>query len=84
MVYKNVISDVGIKFATASGDSSGEIKVVNTLINQWEELTFDFTGKVGIPSSTNIDQIIFSRILILREPLTKLSISTMLLFLPAL
>lgn len=59
MVYKPVISDVGIKFATASGASSGEIKVANTLINQWEELTFDFTSKIGEPSSTGISQIIF-------------------------
>ncbi len=58
MVYKSVISDVGIKFATNSGASSGEIKVANTLVNQWEELTFDFTSKIGEPSSTDINQII--------------------------
>jgi len=58
MVYKSVISDVGIKFATASNASTGEIKVANTLINQWEELTFNFAGKIGEPSSTGIDQII--------------------------
>jgi hypothetical protein len=58
MVYKSVISDVGVKFATAAGASTGEIKKANTLINQWEELTFDFTGKIGEPSNTNIDQII--------------------------
>lgn len=59
MVYKPVISDVGIKFATGSLASTGEIKVANTLINQWEELTFDFTSKIGEPSSTGITQIIF-------------------------
>ncbi|MFN9583188.1 MAG: T9SS type A sorting domain-containing protein [Bacteroidota bacterium] len=58
MVYKSVISDVGIKFATDSGASSGEIKVANTKINEWEELTFNFTSKIGEPSSTNISQII--------------------------
>ncbi len=58
MVYKSVISDVGVKFATAAGASTGEIKVANTKINQWEELTFNFTPKIGEPSSTNIDQII--------------------------
>jgi hypothetical protein len=58
LVYKSVISDVGIKFATASGASLGELKVANTLINQWEELTFNFTSYVGAASSTNIDQII--------------------------
>ncbi len=59
MVYKSVISDVGIKFATGALASTGEIKVANTLINQWEELTFDFTSKIGEPSSTGISQIIF-------------------------
>lgn len=54
MVHKSVISDVGIKFASASGASTGEIKVANTLINQWEELTFDFSSRIG---ETN-DQII--------------------------
>ncbi|MFK7947918.1 MAG: T9SS type A sorting domain-containing protein [Saprospiraceae bacterium] len=45
-VYKPYISDVGIKF---EGGSSGaiEIKVPNTVTNQWEELTFDFSGQVG-------------------------------------
>jgi hypothetical protein len=59
MVYKSVISDVGVKFATAAGASTGEIKVPNTKINEWEELTFNFSGKIGEPSSANIDQIIF-------------------------
>ena len=58
MVNKPVISPVGIKFATAAGASTGEILVSNTLINQWEELTFDFTAIIGAPSSTGIDQII--------------------------
>ena len=58
LVYKTVISDVGIKFAIAVGGSTGEIKVANTVVNQWEELTFDFSGIIGAPTSTNIDQII--------------------------
>ena len=56
MVYKSVLSDVGIKFATPSGGSTGEIKVANTVINQWEELTFNFAGKIG---ETNDQIIIF-------------------------
>ncbi|MGB1038733.1 MAG: T9SS type A sorting domain-containing protein [Bacteroidia bacterium] len=43
MVYKTVISDVGIKLVTASGWSKGELKVANTKINEWEKLTFDFS-----------------------------------------
>ena len=58
MVYKSVISDVGIKFAIASGGAQPEIKVANTLINQWEELTFDFTGYIGLFEAIDIDQLI--------------------------
>lgn len=58
MVYKSVISDVGIKFAIANGGAQPEIKVANTLVNQWEELTFDFSGNIGLTESINIDQII--------------------------
>ena len=38
--------------------STGEILVSNTVINQWEELTFDFSAVLNAPSSTGIDQII--------------------------
>jgi hypothetical protein len=59
MVWKPVISDVGIKLASALGWSQGEIKVPNTLINQWEELTFDFTGFINPPPDQGqLDQII--------------------------
>ncbi len=56
MVYKSVISDVGIKFATSADASTGEIKVANTKINEWEELTFDFSSKI---TETNDQIIIF-------------------------
>lgn len=56
MVWKSVISDVGIKFASASGASTGEIKVANTLINQWEEIVFDFSSRIG---ETNDQFILF-------------------------
>jgi hypothetical protein len=58
MVYKSVISNVGLKFATPSGASSGEILVSNTVVNQWEELTFNFTNVLSAPTSVGIDQII--------------------------
>ncbi len=58
MVWKTVISDVGIKFALPSGAALPEIKVANTLINQWEELTFDFSGRIGDPNTIGQDQII--------------------------
>ncbi len=53
MVYKSVISDVGIKFdagAPPNDWSSGEIKVANTKINEWEELTFDFSNAPNPPA----------------------------------
>jgi hypothetical protein len=44
MVYKDVISKVGIKFARPDGGSTGET-VTNTKINEWEELTFNFANR---------------------------------------
>ena len=60
MVYKTVISDVGIKLVNPTGGAQEEIKVANTVINQWEELTFDFSSRIGngLDGSTNIDQIV--------------------------
>jgi hypothetical protein len=58
MVNKPVISNVGIKFSTGSGASTGELLVPNTQINKWEELTFDFTPILGLPTSTGINQVI--------------------------
>ncbi len=58
MVYKSTISDVGIKFAKNDNSAIAEIKVPNTKINQWEELTFDFTSKIGSAESVDITQII--------------------------
>lgn len=58
MVYKSVISPVGLKFATPSGASTGEILISNSVVDQWEELTFDFTNVLSAPSSIGIDQII--------------------------
>ena len=46
MVYKSVMSDVGIKLVKPDGWSLGEIKVANTVVDEWEELTFDFAAQV--------------------------------------
>ncbi len=54
MVYKPVISDVGIKLVENNSGSLGEIKVANTKTNEWEELTFDFSSRAGI----EYDQIV--------------------------
>jgi len=58
MVYKTVISDVGLKFVIPTSGSLGEIKVANTVTNAWEELTFDFSSHIGFPEAIGIDQIV--------------------------
>ena len=58
MVYKTVISDVGLKFVIPTSGSLGEIKVANTLTNAWEELTFDFSSHIGLTEAIGIDQIV--------------------------
>ena len=45
MVYKPRVSPVAIKFE--GGSTPIELQVPNTLVNQWEELTFDFSGSIG-------------------------------------
>ncbi len=45
MVYKPTISNVGMKFEGMS--PAVEIQIPNTLTNQWEELTFDFSASIG-------------------------------------
>ncbi len=47
MVYKPTISNVGMKFEIAGSATNVEIQVANTVINQWEELTFDFSSQIG-------------------------------------
>ncbi|MCU0415200.1 MAG: hypothetical protein MUE91_12505 [Ignavibacteriaceae bacterium] len=46
MVYKTEYSSVHFKIEGATGTPT-ELSVDNTLINQWEELTFDFSAVIG-------------------------------------
>ena len=48
MVFKNKISDVGVKFVDPSSAAQPEIKLSNTVINQWEELIFDFSSSTHL------------------------------------
>lgn len=57
MVWKSKISDVGFKFEKSDGASTGEIKVANTVTDQWEELTFDFSAVVGNGANSDIEFI---------------------------
>lgn len=59
-VYKDKISPVGIKFEKFNGDgygSHGELTVSNTKINEWEQLTIDFSGEIGRPENDAISGI---------------------------
>lgn len=60
MVWKSVISDVGIKLVTPTAAALPEIKIPNTLTNQWELITFDFSGYIGQgPYATEmVDQVV--------------------------
>ena len=45
MVYKPVITNIGMKFEGLS--PAVEIQVPNTLVNEWEVVTFDFSASIG-------------------------------------
>ncbi|MDP8268483.1 MAG: T9SS type A sorting domain-containing protein [Candidatus Tenebribacter davisii] len=45
MVYKTEISDIGFKVEGMSGNY--QIIVPNTVTDQWEEISFDFSGQIG-------------------------------------
>lgn len=49
MVWKSKISDVGIKLETASDWAQPEIRVANTVTNEWEAITIDFSGRENPP-----------------------------------
>jgi hypothetical protein len=46
MVHKTEISPVNIKFEGGTGVPL-ELADTNTVVNQWEELTYDFTDRIG-------------------------------------
>lgn len=56
MVWKSKISDVGIKLVRPDSWSLGEIKVANTKVNEWEQLTFDFSAHIGLTPA--YDQVV--------------------------
>ena len=47
MVYKDVISNFGVKFENQDASVNFQRLVPNTVVNQWEELTFDFCTHIG-------------------------------------
>jgi len=52
MIYKSVISDVGLKFEGHSGNH--QIVIPNTVTDQWEEMTFDFSSQIGSTYGTMV------------------------------
>jgi hypothetical protein len=59
-VHKDKISPVGVKFEKQNGDgfgSHGELTATNTLVNQWEQLTIDFSSQIGLPETDAITGI---------------------------
>ncbi len=58
MVYKSVISNVGIKLVTATNGTTFQLLQPNTLINQWELMTFNISSYIGGGDSSNIDQVV--------------------------
>lgn len=53
MVYKTVKSEMVIKLEGSNGVK--EVKIANTLINEWEEIAFDFNEAIGI----EYDKLVF-------------------------
>lgn len=56
-VYKDTMSAVDVKFEKQNGDgwgSHGSISATNTLVNEWETLTFDFCHMIGLPENDDI------------------------------
>jgi len=49
MVYKDVISDFNLKLEPPNMDYRGN---PNTVINQWEQLTFDYSSSIGTTVAT--------------------------------
>lgn len=54
MVWKSVVSDVGVKLVREDDWSLGEITVANTVTDEWEQLEFDFSSHMG----NTYDQIV--------------------------
>ena len=58
MVYKPVISDVGIKFVNATDGTIFELKKQNTLINTWETITYDISSFNTHGENHDIDRLV--------------------------
>ncbi len=57
-VYKTVISNVGIKMVNTTSGTVFELLQPNTVINEWETLTYDITIAIASGENNNVDQIV--------------------------
>lgn len=60
-IHKNYVGTIGIKMATTSNGTTFEIgnqNVDNTVVNEWQTLTFDLSGINPNGDLTNIDKMV--------------------------
>ena len=58
MVYKSVVSDVGVKFVNSTNGTIFELKKPNTVTNTWEKLTYDISSFIASGENHNIDRLV--------------------------
>jgi len=58
MVYKPVISDVGIKFVNSTDGTIFELKKPNISINTWETITYDISSFISSGENHDIDRLV--------------------------
>lgn len=47
MVYRDIISDFNLKLEGGGSPPNHDVRVPNTVVNQWEKLEFDYTSDIG-------------------------------------
>jgi hypothetical protein len=57
-IYKSVISDVMVKIITETNGTVYAVQQPNTVINEWETLTYDISGLVAHGENHDLDQIV--------------------------
>ncbi len=57
-VWKPVISEVRMQFVNTTDGAQEPLSVSNTKINEWEQLTFDFTSFIGTTGFVDTDRLV--------------------------
>ncbi len=58
MVYKEEISETRVQFVNATNGTVFQIAMSNTVVNQWELLTYDLTPHIASAENVNINRIV--------------------------